>query len=106
MGIAFAFVPFLDDISPELEILDGVFETVAAAGNVALSIQSISSDLASAPMILLGLVAGGGLRNDEDFAKTAGAHRALKDVDLESIGKDFKADDEKFDDLTKITCDV
>ncbi|KAJ5211430.1 exo-1-3-beta-D-glucanase [Penicillium cinerascens] len=106
LGIAFAFVPFLDDISPELEILDGVFETVAAAGNVALSIQSIISDPASAPMVLLDLVAGGGLRDDENFAKAAAARRALTADDLESIGKDFKAEDDKFEDLTKITCEI
>lgn len=60
LGIAFAFVPFLDDITPELEILDGAFETVATAGNVALGIQSIVSDPTLAPMVLLDLIAGCG----------------------------------------------
>lgn len=105
-AIAFAFVPFLDDITPELDILDGVFETVAAAGNVALGIQSIISDPASAPMVLLDLVAGGGLKNDEDFAQAAAARRALTEDDLESIGEDFKANDDEFEDLTKITCEI
>ncbi|PYH44839.1 uncharacterized protein BP01DRAFT_57673 [Aspergillus saccharolyticus JOP 1030-1] len=29
LGIAFAFLPFLDDLTHELELLDGAFETVA-----------------------------------------------------------------------------
>ncbi|PWY88961.1 exo-1,3-beta-D-glucanase [Aspergillus heteromorphus CBS 117.55] len=106
LGIVFAFVPFLDDITPELELLDGAFETVAATGNVALGIQSIVSDPTSAPMVLLGLIAGGGLKDDDDFAETAAAARELTEDDLESIGKDFKEEEESFTDLTKITCDI
>lgn len=100
----FAFVPFLDEIDPEVEILDGAFETVAAAGNVALGIESVISDPASAPMVFLDLIAGGKLRGDEDFAKAAKARRALTAADLKSIGKDFKAEQDKFDALTKINC--
>ncbi|GLA11528.1 hypothetical protein AnigIFM62618_005494 [Aspergillus niger] len=106
LGIAFAFVPFLDDITPELEVLDGAFETVAATGNVALGIQSIVSDPSSAPMVLLDLIAGGGLRDEDDFSKAAAARRAVTEDDLESIGKDYKAEQDKFDDITKPKCRV
>ncbi|GIJ86242.1 hypothetical protein Asppvi_005128 [Aspergillus pseudoviridinutans] len=104
LGIAFAFVPFLDELTPEVELLDGAFETVAAAGNVALGIQSIVSDPSSAPMVLLDLIAGGGLRDESDFTKAAAARRAVTEDDLESIGKDFKAEQDKFDGLTEPKC--
>lgn len=106
LGIAFAFIPFLDDITPELELLDGAFETIAATGNVALGIQSIVSDPTSAPMVLLGLLGGGGLRDEDDFTKAAAARRAVTEDDLESIGKDFKAEQDKFDGLTEPKCRV
>ncbi|KAK4860839.1 hypothetical protein LT330_004570 [Penicillium expansum] len=106
LGIAFAFIPFLDDFAPEVEVLDGAFETIAATGNVALGIQSIVSDPTSAPMVLLSLFGGGGLRDEDDFAKAAAARRAVTEDDLESIGKDFKAEQDKFDGLTEPKCRV
>ncbi|PYH85075.1 exo-1,3-beta-D-glucanase [Aspergillus uvarum CBS 121591] len=106
LGIAFAFLPFLDDLTPELELLDGAFETVAATGNVALGIQSIVSDPTSAPMVLLGLIGGGGLRDADDFSAAAAARRAVTEDDLESIGKDFKAEQDKFDGITEPKCRV
>ncbi|PYH91880.1 hypothetical protein BO71DRAFT_442889 [Aspergillus ellipticus CBS 707.79] len=106
LGIAFAFIPFLDDLTPELEVLDGAFETVATTGNIALGIQSIVSDPSSAPMVLLDLIAGGGLRDDDDFAKAAAARRAVTEDDLASIGKDFKAEQDKFDGLIEAKCRV
>ncbi|PYI01146.1 exo-1,3-beta-D-glucanase [Aspergillus sclerotiicarbonarius CBS 121057] len=104
LGIAFAFIPFLDDLTPELEVLDGAFETLATAGNVALGIQGIIADPTSAPMDLLGMVAGGGLKDDDDFATAAKAARSVSEDDLESIGKDFKAEKDSFDDNVEPSC--
>ncbi|RAL02989.1 glycoside hydrolase family 55 protein [Aspergillus ibericus CBS 121593] len=106
LGIVFAFVPFLDDLTPALDVLDGAFETIATAGNVALGIQSIVSDPASAPMDLLGMIGGGGLRDEDDFAKAAKARRALTEDDLQSIGKDFKQEEDRFDEVTEPKCSV
>ncbi len=39
LGIVFAFLPFVDEFTPALGVLDGVFETVSLVGNVALDIQ-------------------------------------------------------------------
>ena len=48
LGIIFAFIPFLDELGPSLGIADGAFEIAAATGNVALAIQEIVADPASA----------------------------------------------------------
>ncbi len=109
LGAVFAFLPFVDDFAPALEVLDGVFETVAAAGNIALDIQGIISDPASAPMLLLDLVGGSGgreLEDADDYAKAAAAARALKEDDLAAIGSDFKAEEDKFKDETTPKCEV
>ncbi|KAJ5776806.1 exo-1-3-beta-D-glucanase [Penicillium odoratum] len=51
-------------------------------------------------MVLLDLVAGGGLIDDEDFAKAATARRALTENDPN------KAEYDKFEDMTKIICEI
>jgi hypothetical protein len=104
LGIAFIFIPFLDDLAPELEALDGVFNTISTIGNVGLGIESIVSDPSSAPMALLGLLAGGKLRSDKDFEAAAAARRALTDDDLEKIGSNFQETDSKFQDTIKPSC--
>jgi hypothetical protein len=104
LGIAFIFIPFLDDLAPELEALDGVFNTISTIGNVGLGIESIVSDPSSAPMALLGLLAGGKLRSDKDFEAAAAARRALTDDDLEKIGSNFQETDSKFQNTIKPSC--
>jgi hypothetical protein len=69
LGIVFIFVPFLDDVLPEVEALDGIWGLVAAAGNVGLTIQAIIADPESAPVQLLGLLTAGGSRSEEDFCR-------------------------------------
>ncbi len=109
LGAVFAFLPFVDEFAPALEVLDGVLATVATAGNVALDIVGIIADPASAPMILLDLVGGKGggeLRSADDFSKAAAAARALKEDDLAAIGADFKVQQDKFRDRTTPKCEV
>jgi glucan 1,3-beta-glucosidase len=109
LGIVFAFLPFVDEFAPALEVLDGVFATIAVAGNIALDIQGIIADPTSAPMILLDLVGGRGgstLREGKDFEKAAAAAKTLKDSDLSAIGADFKVKQTKFRDETAPKCAV
>ncbi|RDW56742.1 pectin lyase fold factor [Coleophoma cylindrospora] len=106
LGIAFIFIPFLDDLAPELEALDGVFETIATVGNVALGVQSIISDPTSAPMEILGLLTGSGVRTEEDFATMAAARRSLSDQDVTDIGANFKKADTEFQDTVKPSCRI
>jgi len=99
----------VDEFAPALEVLDGVFETLAAAGNVALDIQGVGviADPKSAPMLLLDLEWGKGgseLQDPDDFAKAGAAARAIKEADLADIGADFKAEQDKFRDETTPKC--
>ncbi|KAI9645912.1 hypothetical protein NHQ30_005349 [Ciborinia camelliae] len=104
LGIAFVFVPFLDDFTPELEALDGVFETLSQVGNAALTIQGIVADPASAPMDILGLLTGPGTRDEEDFSNMAATRRAMTDDEITDIGADFKTSDKEFQDIIKPSC--
>jgi glucan 1,3-beta-glucosidase len=104
LGIAFIFIPFLDDLAPELEALDGAFATIGAAGNVALGIQGIVANPSSAPMEILGLLTGPGIRTEDDFAKMAAARRSLTEDELANIGADFKKTDSEFQDTIKPSC--
>jgi glucan 1,3-beta-glucosidase len=104
LGVVFIFIPFLDDLTPELEALDGVFQTVAAAGNVALGIQSIVSNPASAPMEILGLLGGAGVRTEDEFASMAAARRSLSEDDLESLGSDFEKSDTELQKSIRPSC--
>ena len=106
LGIVFIFVPFLDDIAPEVEALDGVLNTVAALGNVALSIQAIVADPISAPMELLGLLTAGGTKDEEDFAKMAETRRGIPDDDLGKIGTFFQDTDHEFQDIIELPCSL
>ncbi|RDW56893.1 pectin lyase fold factor [Coleophoma crateriformis] len=106
LGIALIFIPFLDEFTPELEALDGVFETIATAGNVALGVQSIVSNPASAPMDILGLLTGPGVRTKDDFAKMGAARRGLSDQDVTDIGTDFEKADKDFQNTVKPSCRI
>jgi hypothetical protein len=70
------FVPVPDDLAPKLGVLDGVFNVISVAGNVALSIRMIVADPSSAPMHILGVITGGtGVKSEEDFARVGSARR-------------------------------
>ncbi|RFU28181.1 hypothetical protein B7463_g8175, partial [Scytalidium lignicola] len=104
LGIIFAFIPLLDEIAPSLEIADGAFEIVSATGNVALAIQGIVADPASAPMQILSALTLGKGKTTDDFASLAAAKRAISADDLSEIGKDFKASEDEMEATLKQTC--
>ena len=106
LGIAFIFLPFLDDIAPELEFLDGVFDTLSQVGNAALTIQGIVADPASAPMDILGLLTGPGVRTEEDFASMAATRRAMTEDEVTAIGEDFEKNDSEFQDIIAPSCRI
>ncbi|KAJ4361597.1 hypothetical protein N0V95_001758 [Ascochyta clinopodiicola] len=107
LGAVFAFIPFLDEIAPEIEVVDVIMTGVVAvadAGNVALTIASIVQDPSSAPMEILGLLTGGAGRNRDDVASIAGRKRALKDTDVAKIGSNFKKENDEFEATVKPKC--
>lgn len=104
LGIVLIFVPFLDDIAPELGVLNGVFSVVAVAGDVSLGIQQIVSDPSSAPMAILGAISGAGVRSENDFAKIGSARRGLGGDELKKIGNSFADADAKFQNVIKHEC--
>jgi glucan 1,3-beta-glucosidase len=104
LGIVFALIPFLDDLTPAIEGLDGVLGSIAAAGNAASAIQGIIADPSSAPMEILGALTAGGVRDEEDFADMAAARRAISSDDLTKIGATFEKMDSDFHAIIKRDC--
>jgi glucan 1,3-beta-glucosidase len=104
LGIIFAFIPFLDELGPSLGLADGAFEIVAATGNVALAIQGIVADPASAPMQILSALTLGKAKTTDDFAALAAAKRAISEEDLSDIGTDFKESEDEMESTLKQTC--
>ncbi|KAI9742739.1 MAG: hypothetical protein M1818_003468 [Claussenomyces sp. TS43310] len=104
LGIVFAFIPFLDDITPEIDILDGVLEIVSTGGNAALAIQGIIADPESAPMEILSALTGGGTREEGDYASMAVTRRGIDTEDLTKIGTSFQSIDADFQNIIKLDC--
>jgi glucan 1,3-beta-glucosidase len=104
LGIVFAFIPFLDDLTPAIEGLDGVLGIIAAAGNTALAIQGIIADPSSAPMEILGALTAGGARDAKEFEEMAAARRAISSNDLTKIGATFEKMDSDFQAIIKRDC--
>ncbi|KAK6075617.1 LysM domain-containing protein [Seiridium cupressi] len=104
LGIVFAFVPFLDEIAPEVEALDAIVEIVSAAGNVGLAIQGIIADPESAPMEILGALTGGVEKDEADMATLAKTRRGISGDDIGKIGSSFKDMDNDFQSIIKRTC--
>ncbi|KAH8662506.1 hypothetical protein BX600DRAFT_499009 [Xylariales sp. PMI_506] len=98
LGIVFAFIPFLDELGPALEIAD--------AGNVALAIQGIVADPSSAPMEILSALTLGKVKTSEDYAAVAAAKRAISDDNLSSIGAAFKAADDDLETTISHVCSI
>lgn len=104
LGIVFAFLPFLEELGPALDIANGAFEIVAAAGNVGLAIQGIVSGLTSAPMEILSAITLGKTKKTEDFAGLAAAERAISADDLSKIGTDFKKSEDELSMTLEQSC--
>lgn len=104
LGIIFAFIPFLDELTPEIEGLDLVLSAVDVAGNVALGIQSIIADPESAPMEILGLLTAGGTRDEDEFASMANTRRGISDNDIAKIGTSFKTLDKDLQNIVSKVC--
>jgi len=105
LGIVFAFIPFVDEVTPEfLPIVEGTFDFLTIGGNVGLEVQSIISNPTSAPMDILGALIGAGVRDEEDFASMAATRREISVDDLAKIGTTFEELDSNFQAIIKHDC--
>ena len=104
LGFVFAFLPLVDEVLPELEFLDGMVELITTVGNTALTIDDIINNPTSAPMAILGLIAGPGARNEENYAAIAATRRAMTEDELTAVGKDFEEDDSEFQGIIAPRC--
>jgi glucan 1,3-beta-glucosidase len=100
----FAFIPFVDELLPEIAGLEAVMAIVDLVGNLALAIVDIVAHPTSAPMDIMGLLTLGGTKYEDDFASMASKRRAIGGNDLAKIGSDFKLADDKLQKVIKKDC--
>lgn len=82
IGYSVCLIPFLDDLTPEIEVLDSVFETISTLGNAGLRIQGIVAHPESAPMDLLGSLTRPSGRSEDEFAKMAKIRQSLSEDEV------------------------
>ncbi|KAK8044972.1 exo-1-3-beta-D-glucanase [Apiospora rasikravindrae] len=95
LGIVFAFVPFLDEIAPEMESLTLVLDLVTLGVNTGITIADIIQDPQTAPMEIMMALTGGFVRNEKKMETLATARRAAT-KDMGKIGKTFDHLDKDF----------
>lgn len=99
------FIPFLDDIAPELEIADGIFNIISAAGSAGLAIQQIVADPKSAPMDILGAIGSAAcIRTEKDFGDFAATRRGISVDELKKISTSFETHGADFQSTIKHSC--
>ncbi|CAM6003085.1 unnamed protein product [Sphagnum balticum] len=104
LGIIFAFIPFLNELTPEIEGLDLVLSFIDVGANTALGIQDIVANPESAPMEIFGLLTAGGARDEDDFASMAATRRDITEDDIGKIGTTFKKLDTKLQGIITKAC--
>lgn len=105
LGVVFMFIPFLDDLAPELLLADGLMDAAAFLGNTALAIKGIVDEPLSAPMALLGILTDGAASKTEgDYAKMAKARDSIDEGELTKMGTVIKTLDDKFQSVVKKSC--
>ncbi|KAH7009350.1 uncharacterized protein B0I36DRAFT_370307 [Microdochium trichocladiopsis] len=107
LSAIFAVIPFAVDLLSAVAAASAIARGVvliAEAGNIALSIESIVTDPASAPLVILGLLGAGRGRKPKDYASIADKQKLLKDTDIANIGKEFKIRHDGFQKTVKPRC--
>jgi glucan 1,3-beta-glucosidase len=106
LSIVFAFIRFLNDITPATEGFDAVLGMISATGDAALGIQGILAQPLYTPMQIMGLLTAGGTRDEADFAVMAASRRVIDDEDLTKIETIFGALDKDFRGIIKYNCNI
>ncbi len=105
LGFVLMFVPFVDEFAPELEFLDGIGTMVSTVADVAFTIQGIISSPASAPIQILGLLAGGGGRSRRN-SRSSRPRDGVSGRMGEKMGDIFKKTDDEFQGIAHKSCRI
>ncbi|KKA30026.1 hypothetical protein TD95_001514 [Thielaviopsis punctulata] len=79
LSVALIFLPFLDDVVPEIAGLESIGTMISTMGNVALSIESIVANPLSAPMEIIGALMGPEGREEKGMEDLSSARRLMPD---------------------------
>lgn len=105
LGVVFMFLPFLDDLAPELLLYDGMANGMAFLGNTALGIKDMVEHPENAFMDLLGIVTDGAFsKTGKGYKDAADARRGINEALIEKSGKTIKQLDDKLQDFLGKSC--
>lgn len=105
LGVVFMFLPFLDQLAPELLLLEGMATGMAFLGNTALAIKDMVENPENAFMDVLGIVMdGSSLKDAKGFKDAAAARKGISEDLIEKSGATIKKLDDKFQGFMGKTC--
>ncbi|KID95120.1 LysM domain-containing protein, partial [Metarhizium majus ARSEF 297] len=102
LGVIFMFLPFLDTLSPELLLFEGM---ATGLGNTALAIQDIVEHPKNAFMDVLGIVMDGTFsKTGKGYKTAADARRGMSSDLIKTSGKTIEQLDGKLQDVLGKAC--
>ncbi|KID82778.1 LysM domain-containing protein [Metarhizium guizhouense ARSEF 977] len=105
LGVIFMFLPFLDTLSPELLLFEGMATGLAFLGNTALAIQDIVEHPENAFMDVLGIVMDGAFsKTGKGYKTAADARRGMSSDLIKKSGKTIEQLDGKLQDVLGKAC--
>lgn len=105
LGIVFMFIPFIDELTPELLFFKGIATGLGFLGNTALGIKDMIEHPENAFMDIIGIVTDAAfLKTGKGYKDAAAARRGIDGALIEKSGKTIKQLDDKMQDFLGKTC--
>lgn len=99
------FIPFLDELTPELLIFEGLATGIGFLGDTALAIKDIVDHPENAFMDVVGIVTDAAfLRTTKGYKDAAKIRRGMDGALIAKSGKTIKALDDKLQDILGKAC--
>lgn len=105
LGVIFMFIPFLDELAPEMLIFEGMATGLAFLGSTALAIKDIVEHPENAFIDVIGIVTDAAfLRTGKGYKDAADARRGIKGDMIEKSGTTVKTLDDKLQGVLDKAC--
>jgi putative lipoic acid-binding regulatory protein len=105
LGIVFMFLPFIDELGPELLLFEGIATGVGFLGDTALAVKDIIEHPENAFMDVIGIVTEAAfLRTGKGYKDAADLRRGMDSALIEKSGKTIKQLDDKLQDVLGKAC--
>ena len=105
LGVVFMFLPFLDELAPELLLFEGMATALSFVGGTALAIKDIVEHPENAFMDVIGIVTDAAfLKTGKGYKDAADARRGIKGDMIGKSGSTIKKLDDKLQGFLSKSC--